>query len=95
MEDFETQPSDGLVIVVLRVRDSERRDQIVDRFVDIGANHVTRNVFELSIADWDDGLWDEEVDWFTDLLELTRDSLIVWKFTSNAVARFVIGDGGS
>ncbi len=93
MEDYETQPSDGLIILVLRVRDPDRLDQILDRLADIGADRVTSNVFQTNIADWDDGLWDQEVEWFRDLLEHTRDSAIIWHFTSDSFVRFVIGAG--
>ena len=93
MEDYETQQSDGLIILVLRVRDPDRLDQILDRLADIGADRVTSNVFQTNIADWDDGLWDQEVEWFRDLLEHTRDSAIIWHFTSDSFVRFVIGAG--
>ena len=94
MDEFGSQPCDGLIIILLRVRDSDRRDQVVDRLNYIGADRVTHNAFELSIADWDDGLWDDELEWFSDLLELTRDSLIVWRFALNSFVRFTIGEGG-
>ncbi|MDB5344080.1 MAG: hypothetical protein JWP89_2457 [Schlesneria sp.] len=94
MEELAIQPCDGLIILIMRVRDPDRREQVVDRLTDIGADRVAQNAFELSTADWDAGLWDDEVEWFSDLLELTRDSLIVWRFTANSFVRFTIGEGG-
>lgn len=93
MEEFASQSSDGLIIVLLRVRDPDRKALVIDRLTDVGADRVTQIAFELSIADWDDGLWDDELQWFSDLLELTRDSLIVWQFSAGSFVRFTIGEG--
>lgn len=94
MEEFATQPCDGLIIILLRIRDPDRREQAIDRLLNIGADRVTQNAFELSIADWDQGLWDDDVEWFSNLLESTRDSMILWRFMSSSFVRFTIGEGG-
>ena len=93
MDDYELQPADGLVIMALRIRDEDRRQQAIHRLVNNPGERLTSNIFEFSTADWDDGLWDEEVSWFTDLLEGTRDSIIVWRFVGNDFTRFTIGEG--
>jgi hypothetical protein len=93
MTDSDAQPTDGLVILALRIRDPDRREQVIDRLVNSTANRVTSNLFELHTADWDDGLWDEEVQWLIDLLEGSRDSIIVWRFVKGSFIRFTIADG--
>jgi hypothetical protein len=82
-----------LVIVALRIRDEKRRDQAIHRLLNILADRPTSTIFEFSTADWDEGLWEEEVEWFTDLLEGTRDSIVVWRFVGDTYTRFTIGDG--
>ena len=91
--DSASQPTDGLVIMALRIRDEDCRRQAIHRLVNIPADRVTSTIFEFSIADWDDGLWDEEIEWFTAILEGTRDGIIVWRFVGNSYTRFSIGEG--
>lgn len=93
MDDFESQPVDGLVIMVLRIRDEDRRKQAIHRLVNNPGERITSTVFEFSTADWDEGLWEEEITWFTDLLEGSRDSIIVWRFVGSSFTRFTIGEG--
>ena len=93
MDDLPSQPPNGLVIVALRIRDEERRKQAIHHLLDLLAERPTPTIFEFSTADWDDGLWEEEIEWFTDLLEGTRDSVIVWRFLRENYSRFTIGEG--
>jgi len=79
--------------MALRIRDQERRGQIIHRLLNILADRLTSTIFEFSTADWDEGLWDEEIEWLTDTLEGTRDSIIVWRFVGNTYTRFTIGEG--
>ncbi len=93
MSDFESRPVDGLVIMALRIRDQDFRQQAIHRLVNLPADRVTSTIFEFSTADWDEGLWDEEIEWFTYILEGTHDSIIVWCFVGNTFTRFTIGEG--
>lgn len=93
MDDLEAQPADGLVIMALRIRDEDRRQQAIHHLVNLLADRVTSTIFEFSTADWDEGLWEEEVEWFTDVLEGTRDRIIVWRFIGSTFTRFTIGEG--
>ena len=93
MGELASQPADGLVIVALRIRDEERRQQIIYRLLSGSSERITSTVFEFNTSDWDDGLWDEEVAWLTDVLEGTRDKIIVWRFMANGFTRFTIGEG--
>ena len=52
-----------------------------------------RGFYELNIGDWDVGLWEEEVEWFTELLEGTNDRIVVWRFSGNSYMKFSIGEG--
>lgn len=93
MTDFGAQPTDGLVLIALRIRDEDRREQAVHRLENLATERPLRGFYELNIGDWDTGLWDEEVTWLSDLVEGTRDRVIVWRFSGNSFVRFTIGEG--
>lgn len=92
MSDSELQPVDGLVLIALRIRDEDRREQAVHRLENLLPERITPTIYELSVADWDEGLCDEEIRWFMDLLEGTRDCVIVWRFVGSGFSRFTIGE---
>lgn len=85
----EPQLVDGLVIIVLRIRDVDAREQIEHHLCNIG-EQITPTIYELNTADWDPGLWEEEVELFERWLEGTRDRMIVWKFVAQTYTRFTI-----
>ena len=91
MPEYESQPSDGLVIVLLQIDDEDRREEAIHRIVNLPSEQITLTLYEIATGDWDDGLWDEEVEWFTDLLEGTNDNLVIWRFTDGCVSRFTLG----
>jgi hypothetical protein len=92
MTDSGSQPTNGLVIMALRVRDPDRREQIVHRLLNILADRVTSTIYEFATADWDEGSWNDEIEWLSEILEGTRDSIVVWHFAGNNFTRFTIGD---
>ena len=82
----ESQLTDGLVVIVLRIRDVEAREQIIHRLCDIG-EQITPSIYELNTGDWDPGLWEEEVEYFERYLEGTSDRMIVWRFAGQVHGR--------
>jgi hypothetical protein len=88
------QPAEGLVILLLQIRDEERRQQAIHHIVNLPCERVTSRLYEISTGDWDAELWDQEVDWFTNLLEGTNDSIVVWRFTNGSFSRFTLSAGG-
>jgi len=87
-----TEPNlvDGLIILVLRIRDVDAREQVVHRLCDIG-DQVTPTIYELNTGDWDPELWEEEVNYIGRCLEGTRDRVIAWRFVGQTYTRFTIG----
>jgi hypothetical protein len=94
MPTFGPQPAEGLVIVALQIHDEERREQAIHHIVNLPSERITSRIYEITTGDWDEGLWEEEIEWFTGLLEGTRDSIIVWRFTAGCFDRFTLRDGG-
>jgi hypothetical protein len=71
----ESQSAHGLVILVLRIRDVDAREQIIHRLCNFG-EQITPAIYEVNTGDWDAGLWEEEVAFFERQLEGTRDRII-------------------
>jgi hypothetical protein len=92
MDRDESESSDGLVIVALQIRHEDRRQQAIHHLENIPGERLTSTTFEFRTDDWDEGLWDEEIEWFTELLEGTRDRVVVWRFDNGSYNRFTIGN---
>ena len=83
------QPSEGLTIVVLRVRDRTARALIESHLCDFG-EQITPTIYELDTADWDQNAWDETVHVLENALAGTEDRLLVWRFSGSTYSRFTI-----
>lgn len=57
---------------------------------DLLGERVVSTIFELNIADWDEGLWEQEIEWISELLAGTRESVIVWQFAGGKYSRYSI-----
>lgn len=91
MDQGASESSNGLVILALQIRNEDRRQQAVHHLVNLG-ERLTSTLFQFSTDDWDDGLWEEEIEWFTELLDGTRDRIVVWRFDDGRYSRFTIGN---
>ncbi len=85
----EPQLTDGLVVIVLRIRDIDVREQVIHHLCEIG-DQITPTVYELNTGDWDTGGWEEEIQYFERILEGTRDGMLVWRFVGQTYTRFTI-----
>jgi hypothetical protein len=84
------ESADGIVIVYAHLRRPDIREEFWSHMEDLLGERVTPTIYELSIADWDDDGWKEEVEWIQDLLAGTRASVIVWQFSGNKYSRYTI-----
>lgn len=64
----DTQSADGLVILTARIRDPDVREQFWFHMENLCGERVNSSIYEFSTADWDEGLWDEEIQWMSDLM---------------------------
>ena len=87
----DSQKSDGLVIVTARLRDAGLRNDFWDHMESLIGERVNECTDEFSISDWDDGLWDTEIEWLTELLEATGESIVIWRFQGDQHLRYVLG----
>lgn len=83
--------TDGLVLVSARIRSTELRDEFWDHMEGLPGERVDHTIYEMRVSDWDDGLWEEEVEWMSELLEGSGESIVVWKFSGNKYCRMQLG----
>jgi hypothetical protein len=85
------QSAHGLVILTARIRDPNVREQFWSHMVEIYGERVTPSIYEFGTADWDEGLWDEEIQWMSELMEGIKGRIVIWKFVDGKYSRFSIG----
>ena len=83
--------ADGLVPVSARIRNEELRDELWHHMENLPGERVNRTMYELSVADWDEGLWEEEIEWISELLDGSGESVVIWKFEGSRYCRFRLG----
>jgi hypothetical protein len=85
--------ADGLIILTASIGHPGVRERFWQHMEEIPGERVNSSIYEFSIADWDAGLWDEEVQWMNDLLEECSGMILIWKFEKGTYIRFSIGSG--
>jgi hypothetical protein len=89
MSDY--RDADGLVLVSARIRDEHLRGEFWHHMENLSGERVNRTIYEFSVADWEPGLWEEEIEWLSDLLEGTGEFIVIWKFHGGRYCRFRLG----
>ena len=87
----QSQNVDGLVIVTAQILDSALREEFWDHMESLVGERLNDSTFEFTTSDWDDGLWDDEVNWLTEFFEGTGESIVAWRFSGDRVNRYVLG----
>jgi hypothetical protein len=82
-----------LVLIYARIRRPETRQEFWSRVENMPGERVAATIYERSISEWDEGLWQEEIDWMRGLLEGTTESVIIWQFVGGQYSRYTIGAG--
>jgi len=91
--DTESHSADGLVIVHVNIDDDDRREQLIHRIVNLPSDEITETLFEIHTGDWDDGLWDDELAYFAELMFGT-DFLTIWHFIDGKYSRYSLTSDG-
>jgi len=84
-------PTDGLILIYARLRRADLRDDFWLHIENLPGERVTPTIYQMSIADWDEGLWKEEIEWISELLAGSRESVIVWQFDDGKYCRYSVG----
>lgn len=86
----ESHPAGGDILVYARVRDPQARARLRQLLDDLPGERVDPALYEVFAADWDVGLWDEEVERMSDLIDPDADTLIFWRVMDGRLVRTCI-----
>jgi hypothetical protein len=85
------ESAEGLILIYARIRRLDTRDEFWSHIENIPGERVSTTVYELNIADWDVGLWQNEIDWMREIFAGTRESVIIWQFAGGRFSRYTVG----
>lgn len=75
------------ILVYSAIRDREAKDRLCQLLEDLPGERVTATLYEVSAADWDEGLWDAEVERMLDIVDPATDTLIYWQVLEGKLVR--------
>ena len=75
------------VLVYAKVRNPENRDLLNALLENLPGERVSNTLYEVSTADWDPGLWDEEVERMQSYIDPDTDTLIYWQVVDHKLVR--------
>jgi hypothetical protein len=82
-----TESESGDVIVYAKVHDPEARGRLRHLLENLPGERITPQVYEVSTDDWDEGLWDEEVERMQEMIDPSTDTLIFWRVVNGKLMR--------
>jgi hypothetical protein len=77
----------GDILVYAKVRDPEARGLLRGLLENLPGERVSSTLYEVFTADWDEGLWDEEVERMQSYIDPATDTLIFWQVVDGKLAR--------
>lgn len=83
----DAEPAGGDILVYAKVRDPEARVRLRHLLDDLPGERVDGSMYEVFTADWDEGLWDEEVSRMQELIDPATDTLVFWRVVDGKLAR--------
>ena len=86
----EPQSAGGDILVYARVRDSDAKVRLRQLLDDLPGERVNASLYEVFTADWDAGLWEEEVERMREIIDQSSDTLIFWQVADGKLARTCI-----
>lgn len=86
----EPQLAGGDILVYAKVRDPEAKVQLRQLLDDLPGERVNTSIYEVFVADWDEGLWDEEVEQMRSIIDPDTDVLIFWRVVEGKLLRTCI-----
>jgi hypothetical protein len=83
----EQEPGGGDILVYAKVRNPDAKLQLRQLLDDLPGVRVTPALYELFTSDWDEGLWEEEVERMRALIDPDVDTLIFWQVVAGKLVR--------
>jgi hypothetical protein len=81
------EPAGGDILVYAKVRDPQARSLIRQLLEDLPGERVNGSLYEVFTADWDEGLWDHEVERMREIIDPATDTLIFWQVVNGKLVR--------
>jgi hypothetical protein len=86
----ELKPAGGSILVYAKIRDLERRKFLHQQLENLPGERVSSTIYEVFTEDWDEGLWEEEVQKMQDLVDPANDTLLFWQVVDGKLLRTCI-----
>jgi hypothetical protein len=86
----EPQPAGGNILVYAKIHDPERRLLLHSQFVNLPGERVSSTIYEIFTEDWDEGLWEEEVQKMQEVVDPATDTLLFWQVVDGKLMRTCI-----
>ena len=86
----ERQPDGADILVYARVRDPDAKVRLRQLLDDLPGERVNASLYEVITADWDAGMWDEEVERLREIIDPATDTLIIWQVVGSKLVRTCI-----
>ena len=83
----DAEPAGGDILVYAKVSDPDARVRLRQLLDDLPGERVNANIYEVFTADWDDGLWDEEVIRMQQIIDPVTDTLVFWRIVDRKLLR--------
>ena len=87
---MESHPAGGDILVYAKVRDSEARMRLRHLLDSLPGERVSATLYEVFTIDWDEGLWDEEIEQMREIINPGTDTLIIWQIVDGKLVRSCI-----
>ena len=89
------EPIGNDVLVYAKVRDPEAKAALLSLLVNLPGERISSTLYEVFTADWDKGLWEDEVERMQSLINPATDTLIFWQAVAGKLARTCVAGRGN
>jgi hypothetical protein len=86
----ESRLAGGDILVYAKVRDPQAKALLQQLLEDLPGERVNDALYEVFTADWDEGVWDEEVERMQAIVAPDTDTLIFWRVAGDRLVRTCI-----
>jgi len=86
----EQQRAGGDILVYTRVRDPDAKVRLRQLLDDLPGVRIDAAMYEVFTADWEAGLWEEEVERMREIIDPAVDTLILWQVSDGELVRTCI-----
>ena len=89
----ESEPTSGNIIVYATIEDPEASDYFWSRVESYAVERLTPSICEVFTEDWDEGLWEEEIEIMLTVVDQATDTVLLWEVVDGKLARTCLAPG--